>query len=535
MTDKLKIAISQDDYTVGAIRSNQALILKRIQEAQSDHADIIIFPELAISGYPPEDLLLRDEFHLEIQSALAKIQTACDDITVIMGYPEKDNHSVYNSALVIQNKERIANYRKQHLPNYSVFDENRYFTAGTEACLIEVNYVHIGIIICEDLWVQQPCKQCYKMGAQLVIVINASPFHVGKSRYRAQLAEKLSESGSDIAYINCIGGQDQLVFDGGSFYCSKGRVIDQAPFFQPGLFWMDYPASIKREIAGPLSLNEELHGALLLGIRDYVTKNGFEGVYIGISGGIDSALVAALAVEALGAERVTGVFMPSDHTSELSEHCVDQLVNLLGIDCYHLPIQTILQSYVALLGPEQAITGISEENLQARIRGNLLMAFSNEHHALVLATSNKSELSIGYTTLYGDLAGGFCPLKDLSKTLVYQLSEYLNQLKPTIPEAIINRKPTAELRPDQHDQQTLPPYPTLDNILERYIEREESVASLCEDHDPEMVKQVARWIARNEYKRRQAPLGIRLTSKGFGKDRRYPVTSGFITEQLDPQ
>lgn len=537
-TDKLKICLAQKNFTVGALDENKNKIIENLQTACQQNVDLIIFPELALTGYPPEDLLLRPAFIQNANDCLETIYNACKDITAIIGLPLLENGTLYNGCVVIQNGKLIANVKKQILPNYGVFDEKRYFEPGSETCVLNLFGLNIAVTICEDIWQTDPAAQANAKQADLLININASPFHTHKLKQRHDVVmQRAMDNRVDIIYVNLVGGQDELVFDGGSLAVDHtGKIIFQCDEFTEQLYYLDYsPRSENRfssvsPTSEPLSGIENICSALVLGIRDYVNKNGFNGAVIGLSGGIDSALTLCLAVDALGADNVTAVLMPSPYTAQMSIDDALQQSETLGVNYDIIPIEPLYSGFLTALEPlfKGLKTDTTEENLQARCRGTLLMAISNKRGRLVLATGNKSEMSVGYATLYGDMAGGFAPLKDVSKTLVYTLSEWINRDREIIPERVISRPPSAELKPDQIDEDSLPPYSVLDPILERYIEQDQSPQMIIAagfDHDT--VMRVVRMVDKNEYKRRQAAPGVRISQRAFGRDRRYPITSGY--------
>jgi NAD+ synthase (glutamine-hydrolysing) len=542
MSEKLNIVMAQLNLLVGDIDGNTARIIGAAKRAAVDFAaDVVVFPELALTGYPPEDLLLRPSLKLRVEKALQHILQESIDPILVIGFPESTGGAVYNSLLVAKQGEIVAEYRKQCLPNYQVFDERRYFAAGDRACTLDLKGTRIAFTICEDLWEDEPARQAKNAGAQMLVNINASPFHTAKLEERQDLVCKRStEEGFPVVYVNLLGGQDELVFDGGSMAASEGQLACQVPQFVEGLF----PLEVQIDTAGAcqiavqqlspsLSLEAQVYETLVLGLRDYVTKNRFSGVVLGLSGGIDSALSLAIAVDALGAARVEAVMMPFAYTSELSVDCAERQARTLGVDYQVIAINEIYASFLDALDQEfQGLAvDVTEQNIQARARGVLLMAISNKKGLLVLTTGNKSEIAVGYSTLYGDMAGGFDVLKDVSKTLVYKLARYRNAQKAdceAIPIEVINRPPSAELAPGQLDQDSLPDYDTLDAILELYVEQDLSFESILEKGFLEAdVKRVLRLVDLNEYKRRQAPIGVRLTKRGFGRDRRYPITNGW--------
>lgn len=536
---KLRIAIAQQDFLVGDIAGNARCIIQTATEARDLHgAKAVVFPELTLSGYPPEDLILRPDFLAACQRELASLASQIQGITAVIGFPELYQSSVYNSAAVIQEGAIRHIYRKQILPNYGVFDEKRYFQAGDQACVFDLEGVPVGVTLCEDVWTAGPVEEAARCGAKLILNLNASPYQAGKLRQReAVVRERLRAANVPLVYVNLVGGQDELVFDGASFVMDrKGVITTHAPEFESTLVCVDFECGATIEplpgvVSEPLPEDASIYQALVIGIRDYVNKNGFQGAVLGLSGGIDSALTLALAVDALGADRVEAILMPSRYTADMSNE--DALLEAEALGCrYHvLPIEPAFNTFLDMLAPsfEGLPPDTTEENIQARCRGILLMAFSNKTGKILLTTGNKSEMSVGYATLYGDMAGGFAPLKDVPKMRVYRLAEYRNRLSPVIPQRVIDRPPSAELRPDQTDQDSLPPYPILDAILERYIEQDQSVADIIAAGFPEHdVARVARMVDRNEYKRRQAPPGVKISRRAFGRDRRYPMTRGFI-------
>ena len=534
--------MAQLNLLVGDIDGNTKRIIGAAKRAAVDFAaDVVVFPELALTGYPPEDLLLRPSLKLRVEKALQHILQESIDPILVIGFPESTGGAIYNSLLVAQEGEIVAEYRKQYLPNYQVFDERRYFAAGDRACTLDLKGTRIAFTICEDLWEDEPARQAKNAGAQMLVNINASPFHTAKLEERQDLVCKRStEEGFPVVYVNLLGGQDELVFDGGSMAASEGQLACQVPQFVEGLF----PLEVQIDTAGAcqiavqqlspsLSLEAQVYETLVLGLRDYVTKNRFSGVVLGLSGGIDSALSLAIAVDALGAARVEAVMMPFAYTSQLSVDCAERQARTLGVDYQVIAINEIYASFLDALDQEfQGLAvDVTEQNIQARARGVLLMAISNKKGLLVLTTGNKSEIAVVYSTLYVDMAGGFDVLKDVSKTLVYKLARYRNAQKAdceAIPIEVINRPPSAELAPGQLDQDSLPEYDTLDAILELYVEQDLSFESILEKGFLEAdVKQVLRLVDLNEYKRRQGPIGVRLTQRGFGRDRRYPITNGW--------
>ncbi|MFC2973794.1 NAD+ synthase [Azotobacter bryophylli] len=539
MSQTLRVVMAQLNLRVGDVHGNVERIIEAACNARDDRdADVIVFPELSLCGYPPEDLLLRSSMQRRIEQGLKRLQEAVRGIYLVVGYPWLEEEKRFNAAAVIADGELLATYYKQHLPNYRVFDERRYFEPGSEACVVDIKGVPVALSICEDIWFPGPMRQAHEAGAQLVLSLNASPFHLDKQHEREEvLATRVSESGMPVVYVNQVGGQDELVFDGGSCVIDAGgRITQRAPAFVEGLYPVDLVIGaggvVPRAAAcAPLpELEAGVYQALVMGVRDYVQKNGFRGVILGLSGGIDSALTLAVAVDALGAERVEAVMMPYHYTAQMSLEDAEAEARALGVTYRVLPIAPMVEAFMSTLAPVFAGLGrdTTEENLQARCRGTLLMAISNKKGYLVLTTGNKSEMAVGYATLYGDMAGGFDVLKDVPKTLVFRLCEYRNRLGPVIPQRVIDRPPSAELAPGQKDEDSLPPYPVLDEILKLYVEYDLSAnAIVAEGFDEDTVKRVLRLVDLNEYKRRQAAVGVRVTQRGFGRDRRYPITSGW--------
>ncbi|HSD60905.1 MAG TPA: NAD+ synthase [Burkholderiales bacterium] len=534
----MKLAIAQINCTVGDIAGNAAKIAEWADRARDAGASLVVTPELALSGYPPEDLLLREGFYRACDAALADLARRVPGITLVVGHPHQAEEGRFNAASVIRDGRVIATYHKLNLPNYTVFDEKRYFDSGFEACVFEVDGAKVGINICADVWEEGAAGRARAAGAELLLVLNASPYHMNKqlSRYEA-VHDRIGETGGiAVVYSNLVGGQDELVFDGASFVMSgEGTLTHQFPMFQEhlGLVEIRDGVPMAGERAPVQSLEASVYQALMLGVRDYIGKNGFPGVLIGLSGGIDSALTLAIAVDALGADKVRAVMLPSRYTADMSLEDARSMAETLGVRYSEFPIEPVFNGFLATLAQE--FKGLppdaTEENIQARIRGTIMMALSNKHGAIVLTTGNKSEMAVGYATLYGDMAGGFAVLKDISKTLVYRLADYRNGLGRVIPERVITRAPSAELRADQTDQDSLPPYDLLDQIMEAYMERDLSVPEILAKGFPEMeVRRVVHLIHVNEYKRRQAPVGIRVTPRGFGKDWRYPITSKYRDE-----
>jgi NAD+ synthase (glutamine-hydrolysing) len=535
---RLRIALGQVDCFVGDVAGNAQRVIDTAGRARGLGADVLLMPELALSGYPPEDLLFHRGFRHRIAESLERLRATLSGIDVIVGYPEYVDDSLYNSAIVLRDGRVKANHRKQLLPNYQVFDEKRYFHMGAGPTCFDVAGTRAGLLICEDVWAPGPIAQAREAGAQLALVINASPFEQRKqARREAVLRERALELGMPIAYVNQVGGQDELVFDGRSMAIGADGVLAHRsmPFaesltliecdVQDGL-----PGPWRGEVEPAWEEERVVYEAIVTGVRDYVTKHGFPGVVIGLSGGIDSALVLALAVDAIGAGRVHVVMMPSRFTSSMSLEDAEAMAGGLGVQYSVLPIEPMFDSALDTLAPE--FRGLpqdaTEENIQARCRGILLMAISNKTGRIVLTTGNKSEMSVGYATLYGDMAGGFAPIKDCSKLMVYRLARWRNTRGKVIPQRIIDRPPSAELRADQRDTDSLPPYEVLDPILEAFIERDLSVKEIVElGYDRETVVRILEMVRRNEYKRRQAPPGVRISARAFGRDWRYPITSGY--------
>ena len=532
----LKIALAQCNFHVGDIPGNTERIATAAQRAAESGAGLIVFSELAITGYPPEDLLLRPSLALRVQDALEQVARISETIAVAVGYPMWIDDRLYNCAGVWNRGECIAQYCKQELPNYQVFDEKRYFSAGDQACVFELAGVQIGLTVCEDVWFDAPVAQAADAGAELMLNLNASPFHMGKQEERLQLISRHArQHAMSFLYVNQVGGQDELVFDGSSFATDrKGDCVLQLPSWNEAVAMVEYHAGRLSTVSASVPAREDdlaaLYQALVLGVRDYVNKNRFPGVVLGLSGGIDSALTLAIAVDALGPERVRAVMMPFTYTSGMSKEDAALQADAMGVRYQSISIEPMYSEFMSALAAdfEGLRVDTTEENLQSRCRGVLLMALSNKTGYMVLTTGNKSEMAVGYATLYGDMAGGYGALKDVYKTRVFALAEYRNTLSPVIPQRVIDRPPSAELAPDQVDEDSLPPYPVLDGILERYIEHDESAEQIiAAGHVREDVMRVVRLVDINEYKRRQAPVGVRVTRRGFGRDRRYPITNGW--------
>lgn len=533
----LRIAIAQIDLLVGDIEGNTDHILEWAERARDDmQADVIIFPELALTGYPPEDLLLRPGLHERVGDALSVLKNKLTGITALVGFPEKTDEGVYNAVAVLSEGKCAAIARKTHLPNYSVFDEKRYFISSDESSVFTVKDVQMGICICEDIWYPEPVRKAVDSGAQLILNLNASPFHSQKTHEREDvIRQRVAEVNVPVVYANMVGGQDELVFDGQSFVVgADGQLTHRLVAFEEILSLVSFDKQnlkpLESTIVPALSEEASVYQALVTGVRDYVTKNGFSGVVIGLSGGIDSALTLSIAVDALGAEKVEAVMMPSCYTLDMSVEDATEQAELLGVKFNIIPIEKPFNTFLELLSDEFAGKEVdaTEENIQARCRGLLLMAISNKKGKMVLTTGNKSEMAVGYATLYGDMAGGYDVLKDVKKTLVFRLAEYRNSVSKNIPQRVIDRPPSAELAPDQKDTDSLPEYDVLDDILERYVEQDSGLEDIVvAGFDRDTVRRVLRLVDINEYKRRQAAPGVRITQRAFGRDRRYPITSGY--------
>ncbi len=532
----MRIAVAQMNPVVGDVEANVTRMLETCRRAREAlRADLVIFPELALCGYPPEDLLFHRGFARDVAEALARLARSLDGMSVLVGYPEYQGETIHNSAALLRPDGPPVVYRKQNLPNYGVFDEKRYFQPGTEPCVVELKGVRLGITICEDIWSPEVAARTAAAGAEVLLSINGSPYDTGKlARREAVLKARSAETGLPVIYVNIAGGQDELIFDGGSMALSRaGELVRRAPFFTEALELVEVEPG-GDIVPGPVEpapgFVEGVYRALVLGVADYVNKHHFPGVVLGLSGGIDSALTLAVAVDALGPERVRVVMMPSRYTSQMSRDDAERQARTLGVRHDVVSIEPIFEGAREALAevfrgrPED----VTEENIQARCRGMILMAMSNKFGCMLLTTGNKSEMAVGYATLYGDMAGGFAPLKDCSKTLVYRLAEYRNRRSEVIPRRVIERPPSAELRPDQKDTDSLPPYEVLDPILEAFIEDDASVDQIvARGFDRAVVGRILGMVKRNEYKRRQAPPGIRISRRAFGRDWRYPITSGF--------
>jgi NAD+ synthase (glutamine-hydrolysing) len=534
----LRVHLAQLNLLVGDIEGNaERVIAAATQARDAQRADVAVFPELTLTGYPPEDLLLRPAMELRVAAALARIGAAVQGIDLVLGYPVIHDGKRYNAAGLLRDGAMVAEYHKALLPNYSVFDEKRYFEPGGAPCVCDIKGVPVGITVCEDIWFAEPAARAAAAGARLLLNLNASPFHKGKAPEReGLLAKRARETGLPIVYVNLVGGQDELVFDGGSFVVDgEGQLACRAPFFTESGMLAEFAADGELRpqcgaVAAAADELEAVYQALVLGVRDYVHKNGFKGAVLGLSGGIDSALTLAIAVDALGAAAVEVVMMPSRYTADISNQDAAVMAERLDLKHRVIPIEPAFQAFLQMLADEfrGLPMDVTEENIQARCRGIILMAISNKTGRMLLTTGNKSEMSVGYATLYGDMAGGFAPLKDVPKTLVYRLAEWRNRAGEVIPRRIIERPPSAELRPDQKDTDSLPDYAVLDAILERYVEQDLSRSEIvAAGFDPALVERVAGLVDRNEYKRRQAPPGVKITRRAFGRDRRYPITNGF--------
>ena len=533
----VKVAIAQLNSTVGDFDGNRARIVAFARRAAAQGADIVLTPELSLAGYPPEDLLLRQSFYAKSEEALVALAAELADLKelhVVVGHPERAEGACYNAASLLVNGRVRGTYRKHELPNATVFDEKRYFAAGNAPLLFEIKGTRFGINICEDIWYPRAPGQASAAGAQVLLVLNASPYHMNKPTLRQEtLRANVAAQGMATVYANLVGGQDELVFDGNSFVMdAQGQVCAHLAHCEEQLAVVEFdgPRALPGEFAPELGLEGAVYRALVMGVRDYVGKNGFPHAIIGLSGGVDSALTLAIAVDALGADKVRAVMMPSPYTAEISWIDSRDMVQRLGVRYDEIPIAGCFQAFREALADEFAglPEDATEENIQARIRGTLLMALSNKHGGIVLTTGNKSEMAVGYCTLYGDMAGGFAVIKDIAKTLVYRLCAWRNAVSEVIPDRIITRPPSAELRPDQTDQDTLPPYDILDGIMQRYMEDNQGVAEIiAAGYRKEDVERITRLIKVNEYKRRQAPVGIRITHRAFGRDWRHPITSKF--------
>lgn len=536
---QITIALAQIGMTVGDVPGNTRRVIETAHRARDEfHAQLVVFPECTLTGYPPEDLLFHKGLRRQVANGLATLVAELEGVQVLVGYPEYTEHGIYNSLTLIGGGKQSVNYRKKYLPNFAVFDEERYFLAGGEAKTIDIGGIRLGLALCEDIWHVGTAEAARDIGAEALIITNGSPYEIrSQSKRRALLAERSRGSGIPMIYLNLVGGQDELVFDGGSMALdATGKTVFQAPQFEKGVYPLELRAGgdglevVPAEICADLETTESAYRAIVLGVRDYVINHGFPGVVIGLSGGIDSALTLAIAVDALGADRVQTVMMPSRFTADISIEDAAEQARTMEVQYDVLPIEDIFSSVLDTLAP--LFAGLpedtTEENIQARSRGLILMAISNKTGKMLLTTGNKSEMAVGYATLYGDMAGGFAPIKDCSKTLVYELARYRNSLGPVIPERALTREPSAELRAGQKDSDNLPPYDILDPILEALVEENLSVDEICErGFERAIVGKVLAMVQRNEYKRRQAPPGVRISSRAFGRDWRYPITSGY--------
>jgi NAD+ synthase (glutamine-hydrolysing) len=539
MNNTVTVALAQLDLVVGDVRGNADRIIEYADRARNEmRADLVVFPELSVCGYPPEDLLFHSGLRRRVDEALVRIRDSVRDIAVLIGFPEYHEDDIFNSCAVFRDGQQLAHYRKQILPNYRVFDEVRYFTPGKQASVFSLNGIRIGLNICEDVWQPGPAQMARAAGAEVIVAINGSPYELGSQEQRETVMhDRIQSVGIPAIYLNMVGGQDELVFDGGSFVMdAQGEVVFRAPPFVEGLYAIELAAAASgvrpasANIEPPLPEVESVYQALVCGTRDYVSKHGFPGVILGLSGGIDSALILAIACDAIGVDKVRALMMPFRYTSNMSQEDAAKQVEALGVQYDVIPIEPMYEATIGLLkelfaGKEEDVT---EENIQARCRGLLLMAVSNKTGRMLLTTGNKSEMAVGYATLYGDMAGGFAPIKDCSKTLVYRLARYRNSISEIIPERVLNRAPSAELRPDQKDSDSLPSYDILDPILEAFIEEDLSVEEItARGFDRDVIIRILEMVKLSEYKRRQAPPGIRISSRAFGRDWRYPITSGY--------
>lgn len=537
----LRIALAQLNLFVGDVGGNTQRVIDTAAEARDRlKADLVLFPELSLSGYPPEDLLFHKGMRRQVAAAMERVRSEVQGVAVMVGYPDYTDDAIYNAAALIRDGKVLANYHKQELPNYLVFDEKRYFKPGNESRIVELNGIRVGLLICEDVWEPNPARMACAAGAQLLVVINGSPYSLKYQRRREDsVRARIKDTGLPVVYVNLLGGQDELIFDGGSFVMNAaGEIVQRAAPFKETLYAVDIDLVDGKAVPRPGHIEPELseegsvYNALVLGVRDYVSKHRFPGVVLGLSGGIDSALTLAIAVDALGADRVRAVMMPSRYTSQMSLDDAAKQAHTLGVSYDTISIEGMFEAALGAL--KEVFTGrapdTTEENIQARCRGLLLMAISNKTGRMVLTTGNKSEMAVGYATLYGDMAGGFAPIKDCSKMLVYRLARYRNSIAQVIPPRVIERAPSAELRHEQKDSDSLPPYEVLDAILELFIEDNLSVDEItARGFDRATVGRVLEMVKRNEYKRRQAPPGVRISDRAFGRDWRYPITSGYRT------
>lgn len=534
MPESMRITLSQLNFVVGDIAGNTEKMIAAARQAADQGSELIVFSELALTGYPPEDLLLRPSLQLRVEAALQQLLPVSQDIALALGFPWQQQGRLLNCAALYYQGECLGRYAKQCLPNYQVFDEKRYFAAGDQPCVVTLKGRRFGLTVCEDIWHQGPAEQSVAAGAEMILNLNASPFHQEKQQQRIELIQQhVRALNVPLLYVNQVGGQDELVFDGRSFaVAADGTLVHQLAAYQSDSAQLLWDTQLSCPLP-PLSATSELaslYDALVLGVRDYVNKNGFKGVVLGLSGGIDSALTLAIAADAIGPERVKAIMMPFAYTSDMSKADAAEQAERMGVAYESVSIEPMYNAFMAALAPQ--FDGLprdtTEENLQARCRGVLLMAVSNKTGYMVLTTGNKSEMAVGYATLYGDMVGGYSALKDVYKTRVFELAEYRNTQGYTIPQRVIDRPPSAELAPDQKDEDSLPPYDVLDAILERYIEQDMSADSIiAAGFERADVLRVLRLVDINEYKRRQAPIGVRVTQRGFGRDRRYPVTNGW--------
>jgi NAD+ synthase (glutamine-hydrolysing) len=538
---RLTLALAQANFLVGDVGGNADKVVDLAARARAGFgAALVVFPELTLSGYPPEDLLFHRGFRRQVERALERVAQGVEGTAVLVGYPEYTGAEIFNTAALVERGALQATHRKSCLPNYRVFDEKRYFRAGAQPTVVEVQGFRIGVLICEDIWEREPAQLAKSQGAEILVVINASPFELHKQRSReAVLAERVRDVGLPLAYVNLVGGQDELVFDGNSFaMAADGAIVMRAPPFAEGLFPVHFerdPASgraqpLRGPVAPAFSDEQSIYAALRLGVHDYVGKHGFPGVVLGLSGGVDSALTLAIAVDALGPDKVHAVMMPSRYTADISVADAGEQARLLGVSYSVIPIEGMFDATLAALAGEFAgrKPDTTEENIQSRCRMLILMGISNKTGRMLLTTGNKSEMAVGYATLYGDMAGGFAPIKDCSKMLVYRLANYRNSVGRAIPQRVIDRPPSAELRPDQKDSDSLPEYPVLDAILEAFIEEDLSVDEIvARGFDRPTVGRILDLVKRTEYKRRQAPPGVRVSRRAFGRDWRYPITNGY--------
>jgi len=539
MVDAVKVALAQIDLIVGDVSGNTAKIIETAHRARDeDDADIVVFPELGVCGYPPEDLLFHSGLRHAVEASVAEIRETVTGVAVLIGFPEYDGADIYNACAVLLDGKVLAHYRKQLLPNYAVFDEERYFEAGKDAAVFKLNGIRIGLNICEDVWGPAPMARSRSAGAECILVINGSPFQTSSQESREDAVRKrIEENGIPVVYVNHVGGQDELVFDGGSFVMdASGELTYRARSFEESLHTVTLEGtprgvvSERSRVARDEDKVQRIYRALVLGTRDYVLNHGFPGVVIGLSGGIDSALVLSIACDAIGPDKVRAVQMPFRYTSMMSQEDSAKQAETFGIQYDVIPIEPMYEAAIRQLKPVLGETepDATEENIQARCRGLLLMAISNKTGRMLVTTGNKSEMAVGYATLYGDMAGGFAPIRDCSKSLVYELARYRNTLGEAIPERVITRPPSAELRPNQEDTDSLPSYDILDPILEAFIEEDLSVAEItARGYDRAVVIRILEMVKRNEYKRRQAPPGVRISRRAFGRDWRYPITSGY--------